>query len=238
MSLHLNATIPHITDVEHTADLLDWGQHQTPIDGRSLNRGRLLFKGEDGLPEAGLWRSTPGSWRLVLPADELCYFVSGHARYVADTGETIEATPGTLIHFNEGWRGRVEVLDEILVTYMLAHGGPRSATKVIRDPATAQLEDWGPAKTVDGRPASFSGIEISKEPDGRAESGLWECGPAIRAVTIPRDEFCHFLAGHALYTHESGDRIEVKPGTIIFLPGGWTGTCETFATTRKIYMNR
>lgn len=235
----MTTSAPHIADAGGLGDgLADWGPHQTPIDGRSLNRGRLLFKAEDGVPEAGLWRSTPGSWRLVLPADELCYFVAGRARYIADDGEVVECFPGLLAHFKQGWRGRVEVSDEIVVTYMLAEGGPAASTPVIADPAAILLDDWGMAKTIDGGEARMRGLELSVEPDGRAASGIWECEPARRAVTIARDEFCHFLTGHAVYTHASGERIAVAPGTIMFLPGGWSGTCENPVTVRKIYITR
>ena len=237
--MHLASSAPHMRDAAGLVDgLADWGGHQMPIDGLSLNRGRLLFKAEDGLPEAGLWRSTPGSWRLVLPADELCYFIAGRARYTADDGETVDCAPGVLAHFKEGWRGRVEVGEEIVVSYMLAAGAAASRTPVLVDPAHASLEDWGPAPTLDGGQARMRGVELSKEADGRAASGIWECDPARRAVTIARDEFCHVLAGRAFYTHASGERIVVEPGTIVFFPAGWSGTCENPATFRKIYMNR
>jgi uncharacterized cupin superfamily protein len=235
----LASSAPHIAGAaELVDDLTDWGGHQMPIDGRSTNRGRLLVKGEDGVPEAGLWRSTPGSWRLVLPADELCYFVAGRARYTADAGEVVDCGPGVLAHFKEGWRGRVEVFEEIAVTYMLAPGGPAAATPVLRDPSVAPLEDWGPAQTLDGVAAAMRGLVLSREADGRAESGIWECDPARRAVAIARDEFCHILAGRGAYTHLSGERIEVAAGTIVFFPAGWTGTCESAETLRKIYMTR
>ena len=237
--LRLESTAPHIHDApDLVAGLTDWGAHQMPLDGRSQNRGRLLFKAEDGLPEAGLWRSTPGSWRLVLPADELCYFVAGRARYIADGGEVVECAPGVLAHFKEGWRGRVEVSEEIVVTFMLAEGGPAPVTPVLSDPTHIALEDWGAAKTLDGSAARMRGLVLSKGPEARSESGVWECDPARRSVTIERDEFCHFLSGRAVYTHHSGERIEVAAGTIVFFPGGWTGTCENEAAIRKIYLSR
>ena len=100
--------------------MVDWGGHLEPIDGRSMNSGRLLWKGEeDGLPEAGVWECTPGSWRLDLPRDELCHFVSGRATYTADDGEVIEIEPGTVVHFREGWAGSVVVYETIRSVYML-----------------------------------------------------------------------------------------------------------------------
>ncbi len=121
MSAHTGSTAPHIHGASSfVEELVDWGGHLEPIDGRSVNRGRLLWKGaEDGLPEAGIWECTPGTWRLVLPRDELCHFTSGRAVYRADSGEVIEVGPGTVVHFREGWCGDVEVIETIRSVYML-----------------------------------------------------------------------------------------------------------------------
>jgi len=120
MSANFNASAPHIHDVSRwNGEMTDWGGHLEPIDGRSMNCGRLLWKGEDGLPEAGLWIGTPGSWRLTLPRDELCHFVAGRAAYRADDGEVIEVGPGTVVHFREDWTGTVEVFETIRSVYML-----------------------------------------------------------------------------------------------------------------------
>ena len=238
-AIRLASSAPHIRAAADLVDgLAEWGPHQTPIDGRSLNRGRLLFKGEDGLPEAGLWRSTPGSWRLVLPADELCYFLEGRALYSADDGEEIHCAPGVLAHFKQGWRGEVEVVEEIAASYMLASGGPAEGTPVLRDPVKMPLAELGRASTLDGAGALMRGAVLCREPDGRAESGVWECEPSRRAVVIERDEFCHVLAGCAVYKHASGERIEVRAGTIVFFPAGWRGTCENDVVFRKLYMTR
>ena len=121
MAAKLESSAPHIHGASTWAeDMVDWGGHLEPIDGRSTNRGRLLWKGaEDGLPEAGVWECTPGSWRLELPRDELCHFTSGRAVYRRDDGETVEIGPGTVVHFREGWTGEVEVFETIRSVYML-----------------------------------------------------------------------------------------------------------------------
>lgn len=121
MAANLHSSAPHIHDASNwEAGFVDWGTHLEPLDGRSTNRGRLLWKGaEDGLPEAGIWECTPGTWRLVLPRDELCHFTRGRAEYRADGGETIAVGPGTVVHFREGWTGTVEVFETIRSVYML-----------------------------------------------------------------------------------------------------------------------
>ncbi|GAB4395043.1 MAG: cupin domain-containing protein [Kiloniellaceae bacterium] len=120
MSANFKSSAPHIHGAAGwDGEMADWGGHLEPIDGRSLNRGRLLWKGEDGLPEAGLWICTPGSWRLTLPRDEMCHFLAGRAVYKADDGEVIEVGPGTVVHFREDWTGTVEVFETIRSVYML-----------------------------------------------------------------------------------------------------------------------
>lgn len=120
MATRLDSSAPHLHPAARwDDDLLDWGGHLEPIDGRSQNSGRLLWKGEDGLPEAGLWLCTPGSWRLVLPRDELCHFLAGRASYRRDDGEIVEVRAGTVVHFREGWTGTVTVRETLRCVYML-----------------------------------------------------------------------------------------------------------------------
>lgn len=115
-----DSSAPHLRSVQDRAGpLTDWFGHLEPIDGRSMNSGQLLWKGEDGTPEAGLWICTPGSWHLTLPRDELCHFLAGQAVYRRDDGEVINIRRGMVVHFLEGWVGDVEVLETLRCVYML-----------------------------------------------------------------------------------------------------------------------
>lgn len=116
----LESTAPHLACASNWADnLADWGCQPGAPEGQSRSSGRLLWKGEDGRPEVGLWVCTPGHWRLSLPADELCHFVAGRAVYRSDDGEVIEIVPGTVVHFRQGWTGECEVLETMRNLYML-----------------------------------------------------------------------------------------------------------------------
>jgi uncharacterized cupin superfamily protein len=55
---------------------------------------------------------------------------------------------------------------------------------------------------------------------------------------VKSDEFCHFLEGNSVYTHDDGEVIEIKPDTLAFFPAGWKGICEVRETVRKVYMIR
>jgi hypothetical protein len=116
----LESTAPHLAAASHWSEsLADWGVQPDALEGVSRSSGRLLWKGEGGRPEVGLWVCTPGRWRLSLPADELCHFVAGRAVYRSDDGEVIEVDPGTVVHFRQGWSGECEVIETLRNLYML-----------------------------------------------------------------------------------------------------------------------
>jgi hypothetical protein len=121
---NLNSSAPHIHDPVHYADLADWGVQSDAIAGESHSSGRLLYKRPDfavggNSPECGLWQCTPGKWRLSIPRDEFCHFISGRATYVRDDGEIIEVRPGTCVHFPAGWTGICTVHETMRNVYML-----------------------------------------------------------------------------------------------------------------------
>ena len=107
------SSAPHIYDAKTVGGLKDWGAQPDAIEGQSKSSGLLLHKAADGQAESGLWQCTPGSWRLSIPGDELCYFLSGGATYTEHNGETIDVTPGTVVHFPSGWTGRCDVHDQV-----------------------------------------------------------------------------------------------------------------------------
>jgi hypothetical protein len=116
----LKSSAPHIRDASTFDDLMDWGVQADAIEGVSKSSGRLLFKGPNNQPETGIWVCTPGRWRLSIPRDEFCHFVSGRAVYRSDAGETIEVGPGTAVMFPAGWTGECTVIETMRNIYMLA----------------------------------------------------------------------------------------------------------------------
>ncbi|MDO6964152.1 cupin domain-containing protein [Rhizobium alvei] len=104
--------------------------------------------------------------------------------------------------------------------------------------AKVELEDWGPSKTATAGNPVMAGKILSANPDGSSECGIWSCTPGTRTITIASDEFCVFLGGKGLYIHESGEEIAVEAGSIVFFPGGWTGTSIITETLSKAFMSR
>src|SRR4029453_1671171 len=116
----------------------------------------------------------------------------------------------TAVHFKQGWRGVAEVERALDGSYVRCEGGPARHTPVLRNVLNAApLSQGGPvSKPLEGI-SKTSGILLSREPDRRAESGVWACTPGIWRCELKSDEFCHFLEGSSTYTHHDGEVIEI-----------------------------
>ncbi|WP_102223814.1 cupin domain-containing protein [Acidimangrovimonas sediminis] len=110
---------------------------------------------------------------------------------------------------------------------------------LIRDPLSiTDTTDWGEVPTMIEGVSKVYGKLIRKGENGESECGLWCCTPGKWACNVVTDEFCHFLEGRATYVHESGEVIEVTPGTAAFFHQGWTGVCTVHETVKKVYFIR
>jgi uncharacterized cupin superfamily protein len=226
MKVQIDSSAPHI----HPA--LDWRW------ASANNDLFLLHRSSDAAVEVGILR-WPSSSEFSSERDTLCYIQRGAGVFHRDSGEDISASQGSLIHFKQGWRGALEISAPVEASYIVCDGGPSDRTPVLHDVLTAApLKDWGPVPTMIEGHSTTAGILLSREPNGRAESGIWTCTPGVWQCEVTSDEYCHFLDGSCTYTHESGERIDVEPDTLAFFPKGWKGPCEVRRTTRKVYMIR
>ncbi|KAA3451237.1 cupin [Mesorhizobium sp. SARCC-RB16n] len=116
----MTSSAPHLHQASTRTDLVDWGAQPEALEGTSHSTGKLVHKGPDNQPESGVWVCTPGRWRLSIPRDELCHFVSGRATYRSDVGEVIEVSTGTVVMFPAGWTGECTVHETMRNVYMLA----------------------------------------------------------------------------------------------------------------------
>ena len=111
-----------------------------------------------------------------------------------------------------------------------------SAPHLVRASTRDDLVSWGAQPdTLEGKSQS-SGRLLHKGPENRPESGLWVCTPGRWRLSIPRDELCYFVAGRAVYRRDAGETIDVRPGTLVLFPAGWTGECTVRETLRNTYM--
>ena len=106
-----------------------------------------------------------------------------------------------------------------------------SAPHIYNAISFSDLADWGEQAN-----SKSSGRLLFKGPNNEPETGVWVCTPGTWPLSIPRDELCYFVSGRATYTHQSGEKIEIVPGTAVLFPAGWTGICVVHETMRNVYM--
>ena len=227
MKVKLNSSAPHL----HPAT--EW--RQSAVNGEAF----ILYESSDGAVEVGIRRWQQGTSGFFCKRDVLCYFQLGRGIFRRDSGESIEVALGTAVHFKQNWSGVLEALGPLEATYMACDGGPAPETPVLRSVLNAApLNDWGAIPTMIEGTSHTAGILLSREPGGRAESGIWTCTPGTWRCEVTADEYCHFLDGSCTYAHESGECIEIEPDSLAFFPVDWKGTCKVRRTMRKVYMIR
>lgn len=239
MILNLTSSAPHIWPAS------EWdrsnGQAAAPpaSDASAETQDLVLHTQASPLFEVGIHRWQVGRFAQCFQFDELRYFFSGRGTFRSDDGELIEVGPQTAAHFKTGWGGTLDVHEPLDASYVTCNGGPADHTPVLREVLRATpLKDWGPvSQPLDGT-SQTAGILLSREPDRRAESGIWTCTPGLWRCELKSDEFCHFLAGSSTYTHDNGEIIEVRPDTLACFPQGWKGQCRVHETVRKVYIIR
>jgi len=98
------------------------------------------------------------------------------------------------------------------------------------------LVDWGVQSDAIEGVSRSTGLLVHKGPDNRPETGIWVCSEGRWRLSIPRDELCYFVAGRATYRSDAGETIEVREGTAVMFPAGWTGECTVHETIRNTYI--
>jgi uncharacterized protein len=226
MEMNLASTAPHVRPA------FEW----EPEDGDEL----VMYRNPEHRVEGGLRSCESGRRDLSFALDEVWFVMHGHAQLRRDSGEVIDAKPNALIHFKEGWTGRAFVDDALRLSYMRCLGGTSEVTPVLLDaPHAGPLSDWGAVSQRIVGISHKAGILLSRsDPPRRAESGVWTCSPGTWRCDVKSDEFCHFLAGNSLYTHDDGELIEIQSDTLAFFPAGWKGVCEVRETVRKVFLIR
>lgn len=106
------------------------------------------------------------------------------------------------------------------------------------DARTVDLPPHTPKPTsVDGQ--TESSLTLWESSDGVVEVGVWECTPGtFTAFRDGYDEVAQILAGTATVMPESGDPIELVPGSTLVTPSGWKGSWRVHETIRKTYILR
>jgi len=118
---------------------------------------------------------------------------------------------------------------------------PSSATTislpVLRDAATAELEDWGPLEEATGPEMTTAGLTLWAAGDG-SETGIWECTPGPSHWTLETNEFVNVLSGSMTVQADAdgSEPVNLGPGDTVLFPLGWSGSWEIHETLRKLYV--
>lgn len=72
---------------------------------------RNLYTDGTGRFFGGIWRSTPGAWRVAYTENELCVLTEGRVRVTGDDGSVQVFGPGDCFVMPAGFSGLWEVLE-------------------------------------------------------------------------------------------------------------------------------
>ena len=72
----------------------------------------------DGL-YCGIWRSTPGKWRIVYDEWEYCHILEGHSILTEDGGEPRHVKAGDSFILRPGFTGTWEVVETTTKDYVI-----------------------------------------------------------------------------------------------------------------------
>jgi hypothetical protein len=96
----------------------------------------------------------------------------------------------------------------------------------------------GPVSVPIGEPvAQLKCREAVTLADKQVEAGVWECSPGVWRRQVLQAELCHFVTGHAFFTPEEGEKIEIRAGDAVFFPPNSRGVWDIRETVRKTYVN-
>lgn len=102
------------------------------------------------------------------------------------------------------------------------------------DIGSAELEpyDLEADDIIEGTPAT---AELSVTTIGETEIGIWEITPGI-VRDVEKDEAFVVLSGRGTVTFDTGEVIELGPGSLVRLHAGEQTVWKIEATLRKVYV--
>ena len=83
---------------------------------------RLAAEHAGGKLSAGLWRSSPGSWRVAYTEWEFFQVLSGACELIGDDGERVPLRAGEAIVVEPGFTGTFTVLETMEKRFVIYEG--------------------------------------------------------------------------------------------------------------------
>jgi uncharacterized cupin superfamily protein len=109
----------------------------------------------------------------------------------------------------------------------------------IAAPAGIPGRDFSPGVSpaaVGDRPVPrLASCEAYESPSGDVSTGTWEASPGVFRRAIMDSEFSHFIAGHATFETDDGQRFEFRAGDAAYFPPFSRGVWTIHETLRKTY---
>jgi uncharacterized protein len=91
------------------------------ISGSPSTETINVFQTGDGRVFGGIWRVTPGSWRVKYDECEYCYIIKGKARLSQTNGTTSDVAAGDGFVIEQGFEGTWEVFEDLEKHYMIVY---------------------------------------------------------------------------------------------------------------------
>jgi uncharacterized cupin superfamily protein len=90
-------------------------------------------------------------------------------------------------------------------------------------------------KRLVGNPKQTLWLEYTDE-SRKFFAGVWQSEVGKWRVTYTEEEYCQILQGTSVITDQAGNSITVSAGDRFVIPGGFIGTWEVLAVTRKNFV--
>jgi len=110
----------------------------------------------------------------------------------------------------------------------------------IRAPGSIPLSQFAratpPAVGAGKEAPTLATLEAYAAADQTVRVGTWEASPGQFRRAVVDAEFSHFIAGHATFECDDGQRYEFRAGDAAFFPPSTKGTWTVHAAVRKTYV--
>jgi uncharacterized cupin superfamily protein len=194
------------------------------LEGVPFAHEKTVFDGADGF--FAIWACGAGVFpRVKDKRGSFMYILSGDATIVDEDGTAHELTADSVLVLPFGWVGTWHIRETIRKVYLHTTPAPPLPSAVVASafrPAVRVLADSLPgAAAAPGSPADADAV-IFDGPDGRCdirsrEPGQYQWAPGENGF------FAFVLTGDGFLVLGDGSRHEFTPGSVIALPGGWSG---------------
>lgn len=106
----------------------------------------------------------------------------------------------------------------------------------ITDVATSDAGEHHEKATAEAEAQTESSRTVWESAEG-IRSGVWEVTPGTFTSTRPAyHEMCQIVSGRATIVEPDGTEFEIRAGSLLITPEGWTGKWIVHETLRKAWV--